>query len=366
MKNFIFLMFMVLCSIACPVYAEAKQAIKIVVVDSYHREYAWSQGTNEGLASGLLQAGLLDDTSQVQAFAQQDQISSSKVLLKRYWMDSKRRDSLNQISRSMQNITASISNFEPDIIFLGDDNAANYLGNYFLDTSVPIVFWGVNVSPLKYGLIDTIENPGHNVTGIYQKSYHIENIQHLSSFLPDMKKIAVLSDASPTGRAHTKMFHSFARNSDIPLELVKVVITNSYQEWQQQALALQQQVDAFLISTFHTFKDAAGQAVLPQDAAKWYLKNIQIPESVTTRSFVDHGFLACIDDSAFKQGFEAAKIGTMILLEGKKPAAIPPYAPQHGGFFINAWRAKSLGLEKNIQANHNIITGIIDKHVPLN
>ena len=39
-----------------------------------------------------------------------------------------------------------------------------------------MVFWGINGLPLKYGLIDTIEKPEHNVTGIYQAGYLKENV----------------------------------------------------------------------------------------------------------------------------------------------------------------------------------------------
>lgn len=343
----------------------ADTPLKIAVVDSYHPEYAWSQGTNEGLASGLLDIGLLDDRQQVEDYAGNDRVTSSRAVLQRYWMDSKRKDSQSEINRALLRITQQLEIFQPDIIFLGDDNAANYIGNYFLDSPVPVVFWGVNVSPLKYGLIESVEAPGHNVTGVYQKSYHIENIEHLKQFLPGIRKIAVLSDASPTGRAHTKMFQSFVQNTDISMELVKVVITNSFEQWQQETLVLQEQVDAFLISTFHTFKDRQGNAILPQDAARWYLKNINIPESVTTRSFVDHGFLACIDDSAFKQGYEAAKIARQILLDGRDAGDISPYAPEHGGFFVNRWRAGKLGLLDNIEANRSIITGLVDAFVSL-
>ena len=53
-----------------------------------------------------------------------------------------------------------IEQFKPNLILLGDDNAANYVGNQYIDTNIPVVFWGINGLPLKYGLLDSLEKPG--------------------------------------------------------------------------------------------------------------------------------------------------------------------------------------------------------------
>ncbi len=40
-----------------------------------------------------------------------------------------------------------------------------------LDTAISVVFWGINGMPLKYGLVDRMDQPGHNVTGVWQSGY---------------------------------------------------------------------------------------------------------------------------------------------------------------------------------------------------
>ena len=55
--------------------------------------------------------------------------------------------------------------FKPDVVLLGDDNAAKHIGAQLLDSSTPVVFWGINGLPLKYGLVDSLDAPGRNVTG---------------------------------------------------------------------------------------------------------------------------------------------------------------------------------------------------------
>ena len=50
----------------------------------------------------------------------------------------------------------------------------------------PVVFWGVNGRPLKYGLLDSLERPGHNVTGVYQAGYLEECLASFLTRLPSM------------------------------------------------------------------------------------------------------------------------------------------------------------------------------------
>ncbi len=140
---------------------------RIAVVSSYHREYLWSQDTNSGLLAGFIETKMLDSKAQAEQYTEKDCVESSRAIIRKFWMDTKRRSSTKDISASLIRIRTELDAFKPNLIMLGDDNATNYLGNVYLDTGIPVVFWGVNGLPVKYGLIDSIEKPGHNVTGIY-------------------------------------------------------------------------------------------------------------------------------------------------------------------------------------------------------
>ena len=63
-----------------------------------------------------------------------------------------------------------------------------------------MVFWGFNDSPVKYGLVETAERPGHNVTGVYESGYYVESLQFLKRLAPQVKTIAVLSDKTVSGQ----------------------------------------------------------------------------------------------------------------------------------------------------------------------
>ena len=209
---------------------------------------------------------------------------------------------------------------------------------------MPVVFWGVNGNPMKYDLIDSVERPGHNVTGVYQAGYLREGLVWLRGVLPDITRIGVLSDDSPTGRSKTKELVRIMREGQLPFELVGSVVTNSLEEWKAGALELQDKVDVFFVLNHNTLEDANGRGVDQLEIGAWYLRNIRKPDIGQERQFVVEGLLCAVDDSGFKQGFEAVSIAHRIIDGHEDPASIPVYAPERGPFVVNVERAKMLGL----------------------
>lgn len=318
--------------------------VKIFVVSSYHREYLWSKDTNDGFCDAMLKFGYFDNKEQVNAFTNNDYSESSKSVIKKMWMDTKRKNSKSDIADVSMNIIKEIKIFKPDIVFLGDDNAANYIGNQLLNTKIPVIFWGVNNTPLKYGLVETADKPGHNVTGVYQSGYYIESVMLLKKIIPDIKTFAILSDKTPTSISHVKKIQYFVREGKIPFELVETVMTNDYELWKSKALELQKKVDFFFMAHYAGLKSKTGEPLLTFEAPKWYLANINIPEVVNQSQFVKEGLLCCADDSAYNQAFEAAVIANDILAKGSDPKTYPCRAPKRGKLMVNSQRAKMLGI----------------------
>lgn len=324
---------------------------RIVIVSSYHREYLWSQDTAAGVNAGLLEAGWLDDEEQAARLTREDEVSSSRARIVKLWMDTKRASSRAQIAQTVARVVARIDAFRPDLLLLGDDNATRYIAGNYLDTRLPVVFWGVNGSPVKYDLIDSMQRPGHNVTGVYQAGYLEEGVRWLRKLLPGIERMAVLSDDSPTGRAKAKELARLARDGALPVRLVATVVTNSLAQWQARALELAPQVDAFFVLNHNTLKDTDGQPVDQLEVGAWYLANVRKPDLGHERQFVVEGMLCAVDDSGFKQGQEAVRMARRILDGGEQPAAMPVYAPPRGDFVVNLERARMLGLEAVVAAS---------------
>lgn len=319
--------------------------VRLLVVSSYHREYAWSQETNAGLCAAMLKFGYFENQMQAEEFSQKDHVETAAVVVTKLWMDTKRKKSKKEKAQATADIKKFTDQFNPDLILLGDDNAANYVGNQFLDAKIPIVFWGVNNTPVKYGIVEDIQKPGHNITGVYQPGYILESIGFLKSILPDTKSVALLSDATTSGRNHAKKIEHLAYSKQLPFELRASVITNDFEEWQRKALELQNKVDAFFLAQYSGLTDKNGTPVPAENVAAWYLHNIQIPEAVSQGQFIKQGMLCGADDSGFNQGYEAVVMAHDILTNGLNPAEYPCRAPHRGPLMVNRQRAAMLGIE---------------------
>ena len=228
--------------------AMALEKTRIFVVSSYHKEYLWSQSTQEGLVSAMLDFGYLDNPAQGKSLTDNDYTESTSAVVKKVWMNTKRKNTDSEMANATAVIMEQIKAFKPDLVLLGDDNAANYIGNQLLDTDTPVVFWGINGLPLKYGLVDKLDEPGHNITGVWQAGYHKESVELLHELVPEAKTFAIIGCDSVSARPKVKQIESLARQGKLPLELVGTVVTNSFPEFRQQVLAMAKKVDAFLSS----------------------------------------------------------------------------------------------------------------------
>ena len=334
-----------LLAIPSPLWSAPKAPVRLFIVSSYHREYMWSQDTHQGVMAAFLEAGYFDNRQQIETFTQRDFIETSKMVLKKMWMDTKRKSATSQIAVSVEDIIQAINAFQPDLILLGDDNAANWIGNEYLDTPIPVVFWGVNGTPVKYGLLESREEPGHNITGVYQAGYLKESVELLQRIVPSVKTIAVISDDSATGRSKVREMRELQRRGELQVRVVEMVHTDDYQQWKDSLLRLQRMVDAFIILNHNSLKDAANRPVDQLEAGHWYLTHIQRPECSHEAQFVYEGLLCVTDDSGYKQGYEAVKIAIRILEKGENPATIVAYAPSRGKYMANRLRARQLGIQ---------------------
>ena len=105
---------------------------RIFIVSSYNKAYIWSQSTQKGVSAAMLKLGYLDTEQQVKQLQRDDQVESRKAVIKKDWMDTKRKDSRAEMAISTSRIVAAIRAFGPDLVLLGDDNAAKHIGGQLL------------------------------------------------------------------------------------------------------------------------------------------------------------------------------------------------------------------------------------------
>ncbi len=325
--------------------AQKKQARKrILVISSYQKDVEWSRETNEGFCAAMRKFGYFETSGQSDEFTKNDSVETPRVVLKKLWMDTKKKGGKGEMEETAMSFYRYAKKFKPDLVFLGDDEAVEYVGTKLLDDRIPVVFWGVNITPVKYGLVDSMAKPGHNVTGVYQSGYYVESLNLLKTLAPKAKTFATLSLETAAGRSHYKAIEYLNRKGVLPLRLVETVATNDFETWKSKVLQLQGKVDAFFLSHYSGLKDKDGNVVPPAEVARWYLENVKIPEAVGFRQFVAQGMLCGVDDSGYDQGYRAAVIGHDILEKGARPETYAPVTPGHGAAMVNVKRARMLGI----------------------
>ena len=336
---------------------------RIFIVSSYDRAYIWSKSTQQGVNAAMRKYGYLTTDQQAREFLRTDRLQTDKVVLRKMWMDTKRRGGTLEMAASTTAIMQEIRKFAPDLVMLGDDNAANYIGNQLLDSKVPVVFWGINGLPLRYGLIDKLEAPGRNVTGVWQSGYHKESLDLLKRLVPKAKTFGILACDSESTRPNIKMIEQLDRRGVLPFKLVDKVVTNSYEDFQAGALALARKVDVLFVLNHDTLRDRRGRHVDMLTAGRWYLNNIKIPEASHEDQFVLEGMLLTANDSGYNQGFVAFEMAYGILEQGLNPARMAVRTPERGPYLVNRNRARALGIR--LDESMYLIDEIIDKSLAL-
>ena len=138
-----------------------------------------------------------------------------------------------------------------------------------------------------------------------------------------------------------------------------MVVTNEFETWKRRALELQDQVDVFFVLNHNTLRTVDDKPVEQLEVGRWYLTNIKKPDIAHERHFVKEGILSAVEDSGYKQGYEAVRVADRILRNGERPAEISVYAPKQGPFIVNSERARMLGIEDRI-VNHPLVEETID------
>ena len=336
---------------------------RVFIVCSYHRAYIWSQSTQRGVSAAMRKLGWLQNDAQVAALERNDFVESSKIVVRKDWMDTKRRDSAAEMANATARIMGAIQAFKPDLVMVGDDNAARYIGGQLLDSPTPVVFWGINGLPLKYGLVESMDAPGRNVTGVWQSGYHKESLDLLKRLVPSASTFAILACDSESSRPNAKMIEQLAQRGSLPLKLVDKVLTNSLDEFKARALELSKRVDAFFVLNHDTLRDAKGRHVDMLDVGRWYLTNIRIPEASHEDQFVLEGMLLTANDSGFNQGQLAFEMAHGILENGLNPARMAVRTPDRGPYLVNRNRAKALGIR--LENAMYLIDELVDKSLAL-
>ncbi len=162
---------------------------------------------------------------------------------------------------------------------MGDDAALKFLGRKFATETTPVVFLGVNGSPLNYfdgGVLPP------NFSGMLERPLLKRSIVHLKEILPATKKVLILFDSDLTSQISKELNFESADQIRIPSGpkdeiVVDVKLLKDFDGWKKTVTGVKGEYDAVIVGLYQTLVDPKGHSVNPEEVITWTSENIGVP-----------------------------------------------------------------------------------------
>lgn len=298
-------------------YAEEIKKKKVFVVHSYHES---QRGHVVEMTGGIMEA-----------------LKECQPDVRFFHMDTKRKNSLEWKITSGKQASQIMASYNPDVVISMDDNAQEFfVKKHVGKKNMPcFVFGGVNAEPSKYGF------PAPNVTGVIERPNIKESIDFLLKIKPDVKKIVLLSDKSPT----TDFFHEYSKKSSYPVEIIAREQPETVKEWKRVVQKYKNVADAFGVYVIRTIRDTSTNKMADEKELINYLtEETKKPTVGFFDSAARAGALCGISVSMMEQGYASGKIACEII-KGKNPGDIAVKPTTRGRILLNLDTAEVLGIE---------------------
>ena len=290
---------------------------KLLYVNSYHKGFAWSDDIEKGLLKALKIHSNPDESYNT---------SQSMVELKVFRMDTKRNKSIEYIKEVAHQAQEIIETWKPDIVVASDDNASKYLiMPYYKDSHIPFVFCGLNWDASVYGF------PTPNITGMIEVGPLRETVKMLIPYAKG-NRIGLIGAEDLSNLKEIKHMQSF-----FALQEKDIKLSSDFQEWKQDYLALQQEVD-MVILLHHIGIDGWE----PDQAEDFIMENTTKPTGGVGDDYIDLALLGNVK-IAEEQGWWAGQTALRIL-QGTAPGDIPVTENKETKLFLNMKLAKQMGI----------------------
>jgi len=291
---------------------------KLLYVNSYHAGYGWSDEIEKGLLKALnitkKTGGTYDD-------------SASEVQLQVFRMDTKLHHSEAFKKRSALAAKAIIDEWKPDIIVISDDNAAKYLVlPYLKDSTIPVVFCGLNWSADVYGF------PTDTITGMVEVCPILETIKMMRPYARG-GRVGYIGAQTYTERKEIQYIKEKLHLSFADGELV-----TDFHHWKQAYLRLQKTVDMLIMfspTIIQGWKEDLGYSFIQA--------NTVIPTGCVGDLTARYTLLGKVK-IAEEQGWWAGNIA-LYILDGTPVKNIPVTTNKSSKLLLNMNMAKKLGIK---------------------
>ncbi len=222
----------------------------------------------------------------------------------------------------------------PDVILASATTSAVALRQ--ATRTIPVVFAMV-LDPVGGGIVESMAQPGANVTGFMQFEYSLSGkwLELLKQIAPAVSRVTVVRDpVNPTGTGQFAVMQAVAPALGVEL---RPVDARDASEIRRVVAALKGASNAGLVVT--AGRAADHRALIVELAATH-----RLPAIYPYRFYVDDGGLIAYGPDLIDQHRRAAAYVDRIL-KGEKPADLPVQAPTRYETVLNLKAAEALGLD---------------------
>jgi putative ABC transport system substrate-binding protein len=244
------------------------------------------------------------------------------------------RWSAGQPERLRKN-AAEIVALTPDVIVA--EGSASLAPLLQVNRTIPVVFTIVP-DPVGAGFVDSLNQPGGNVTGFSQFEYGLSGkwLELLKEIAPRVKRVAVLREAGLTaGVAQYAALQAVAPS--LGVELVALNVRDNVQIERSLATFARSSTDGMIVTS-------SPLAAVHRELIVTLAARHKLPAAYAVRYMTAAGGLLSYGPDFVDQYRHAAGYVDRIL-KGEKPADLPVQAPTRYELAINLKVAKALGLE---------------------
>ncbi len=311
---------------------EGQKPKKILIVSSYEPDQVTGKPQLDGIIHALDKEGFQD---------------SRNLQVQHFFMDTLRTytDS-EQIEERGRLALEKIQEFVPDLVITIDDNAARTVMLPLAGSAIPVVFTGMNQQPEYYNqtkkFMATREEPGGNVTGVYEKLHIAKALEVMHSII-GLHKVVFIYDSSPTGNAfRTQIDKEIAGiSSTMSTEHCQV---KTFEELKEKIKAINLDPDVGAIyPLLTTLKTADNTNVATREILTWVFANSTKPEMAGNNFYSQLGMFGGAVVNFDAMGKQAGRQAAAIL-KGKPAGSIPIADAGEQSIVFNLERARQLGI----------------------
>jgi len=285
-------------------------AKEVLLLHSYHKGYAWSDGISQGIEDTL--------------FPYQD------IELSTIYMDTKRITTKQYLDKLALLYKEKFSQRAFDLIIVSDNNAFDFAIKHkeSLFKNIPILFCGINNFNQKYFYENNLQK---EMTGILEDVDLAKNFELITKLHPKMKKLLILNDTSKTGLALKKDLQPIIQNYTPQLEIEYIDNMNINEIEKKVSLLDSNTIILFLLFS----KDKEGQYFTYKKGFRKIKENATVPIYGVWDFYLHYGLVGGLLTSSVAQGESVSQMAIDILINNKLITDIPIVTKSPNKYIFN-------------------------------